>query len=220
MSDPAQAAAGEELLASASEAKVEDPKEAKTGEQAAETLKKANSVPDAVVRMAGEVTGRRPREVEISEGEEALGGLLTLLRQARPDPSTVPDIALVDAGQELQAKGVAEGGAIAIDATRAADAMRSTLMHEVQHLSAGPRDGSLWGDRGSSSHGVPPVWLRPRWTGTRRTSRKSSGMSPSAPFPRGLSETLRLPTRALPRVRRTSRRWLRRCFWTPRSPQR
>ena len=132
--DPAQAQEGADLLASAAEAKPEAPKEAKTPEQAAEVLKEANNVPDATVRMLGEeVEG-----VEISEDEHALRGLLTLVRESAGSESTIPEIALVDAGQKLGSQGVAVGGSIAIDAARAGDAMRGVLLHEVQHLSAAP----------------------------------------------------------------------------------
>ena len=123
---------GDTALKSAAAAEAAPTAGPKTPEQAAETLKKANKVPEAAVRILGQAE----EGVEVSEGEKALGDLLSLLRESRPDGSTIPEIALVDAGQELGSQGVAIGGAIALDATKVGEAMARVLLHEIQHISA------------------------------------------------------------------------------------
>lgn len=105
-----------------------------TPEAAAEALKEQNDVPDAEVRILGqEVEGQ-----EVSPDEDRLAGFLELLREERTDGPSIPEIALVDAGEKLGHKGVVSGGQIAIDANQTLDVLKSTLLHEVQHQSAAP----------------------------------------------------------------------------------
>jgi predicted RNA binding protein YcfA (HicA-like mRNA interferase family) len=136
--DPAKAAEGRATLGSALEVPETKGEEALTPEQVAEGLKKKNNVPNAKVRvLTAESNAQEQDEDEpISRGEREVRDYLALLREVREDPSTVPDIALVDAGSPLTFDGVAAGGAIALDVNRVDDALRGTVMHELQHNSA------------------------------------------------------------------------------------